>query len=383
MRKRVVNIVLNSFENDARVFRTAQLGKSLVDGVTVLALHESNLKEKETVEGIEVVRLKLTSRNLPKRSFFQLFKFLEFNLRVLFYLIKLKPTVVHAHDLSTLPIGFIYKLISKAKLIYDSHELFLSRSSKVPFIKQALFLEKYMAKKSNLVITVSESIADILQEEYKLSVRPLVIRNVPNYLEIDKSKCVLRKRLGLETKQFVLIYQGGVQLDRGIELLIKAVDVISNPNITLVIIGNGHLREKLLKSAGVSTNANNIIFQEAVPHKELHYWTMDGDIGLSPIIGKSLSYKYCLPNKVFEYVRAGLPLLVSDLPDMKRTVEKYGVGICFKENDLDDLVININKLYNDSDLRSQLRQNSELAAKTLNWETESEILKRCYLDLIA
>lgn len=381
--KKIVNIVVNTFENDARVYRTAQVGQNFADQVVVLAMHDDQLLEYETQNGIEIRRFKLRTKNLPKAKIFQAIKFIELNVRIILYFIRNRSIeLIHAHDLSALPMGFIGKCITKSKLIYDSHELFSSRAMNVPFIKIALKLERILAKRCDEVVTVSESIADVLKLQLDLNSRPLVIRNIPNYLPpLQSGQGKLRKYLGISEDKIVLIYQGGVFLDRGIELLIKAVDTINSENLYLVVLGNGALKSRLLESSGVK-DRKNIVFLDAVPHTELHFWTSDANIGVSPIIGKSLSYKYCLPNKLFEYIRAGLPVIVSDLPDMSALVEKHNVGFIFKENNLEDLVHKIQLFLSDRSLLDEYSKNSFIAAEVLNWEVEKEMLSDKYQDLL-
>lgn len=371
---KIVNIVVNTFENDARVYRTAQVGKVYSDKVVVLALCEGHLEEVEEQDGVVIHRIKLSSRKLPKSRFFQAIKFIEFNIKAILFLRRNKFTLIHAHDLTALPAAYFGSLYRKCKLVYDSHELFSSRATNVPFIKFGLKVEKFLAIKCDSVITVSESIADVLKDQFNLKKRPLVIRNIPDYIPpISKGEGKLRNYLNVSGDKFILLYQGGVFLDRGIELLIQAVDKINNDNIYLVILGNGTLKENLLASSGVK-DRGNIVFLDAVPHKELHYWTSDANVGVSPIVGRSLSYRYCLPNKLFEYIRAGLPVIVSDLPDMKCLVEENNVGLIFEENNVEDLIVKIQQLYKDSSLLNKFSNNSREVAKSLNWGVEKNKL---------
>lgn len=380
--EKIINIVVNSFVNDARVLRTAVAGKKTGREVFIIAQHKKGLKETEVLDGCEVIRLKLWTQNLPKKPFFQLFKYIEFILRATWIVIMKKPSLVHAHDLNALPIGYLGKIFTSSKLIYDSHELFLNRTGKIPFLKIGLWFERTVAKKCDLVITVSESIAVKLHENLKLINKPTLILNVPLRKELDRSKAILREKLNIPKEKFIFLYQGGLQMDRGVELIIEAMTNITRQDAILVIVGDGNKKESLMQLASSLIEKGKIIFHPPVPQNQLHYWTMGGDVGIHPMIGSCLNHLYALPNKLFEYIQSGLCVIVSDLPEMSRVVNETNIGLVFKDRDSQDLQRCMEKMMNDNDLKETYDDNLHQAALIYNWEQEEKKLLTAYKELL-
>jgi len=353
----------------------------------VFALHTNGLAEEEYVKGIRIRRFRLRTRAWPKRKPIQLIKYIEAIVRMIRMGLLMRPDLVHANDLSALPIGYLISRLVGAKLIYDSHELWADPSHRVQFprwmFKVGLAIERYLARKAKSVITVSDSIAEHMASHMMID-RPIVIRNLPKKNSMIKSNSLgpLRKTLRIPKDVPILLYQGGISRGRGLKILIEAINLIKHPTAVLVFLGNGELVEELKKKVELLKLKNKVFFHSAVPPFELHKWTRDATIGIHPMRGSCLNHKYALPNKVFEYIQVALPILVTDLPEMKKIVELYGVGEVFPDGDAVALAKKIDKLLFNKDLLFKYRSAAIKAAKELNWESEKNKLISIYKKLI-
>lgn len=370
--KKVASIVLNNFKNDSRVLKESLSLQKFGYEVKVVALHEEPLKEYDTIKNINVHRVKLKTRNWSKNKLVQLIKYFEFIFKVVN---KYKSVdILHCNDLNTLPIGVIIKKLfnKKIKIVYDAHEYEINDTpyeSKFK-IKIKYVLEKYFIKYADSVITVSDSIANEYVKLYGIN-KPYLVMNTPPYTEVIK-KNLFREKLGISDNQIIFLYQGALCEGRGIEMLIEAFKDI-DINFVIVFMGYGTL-EDLIKSS--SNNYENIYFHEAVSSDVLLDYTSSADFGISTIEDTCLSYRYCLPNKMFEYIMAELPVVVSNLYEMQKLVNSNQIGIVVKENSLDGLKsaikcsLELNK--------DKIKYNINKIKSIYNWEEQEKILFDVY-----
>ncbi|MBD3843865.1 MAG: glycosyltransferase, partial [Campylobacterales bacterium] len=327
--KKIANIVLNNFTNDARVLKTSKTLNLQNFDVEVFALHKQGLAEEELIDDIKVNRLKLFTKNLPKWKPIQLLKYFEFVIRAFF---RLRNTVdaVHCNDLNALPIGYLLKRFSKqpVKVVYDCHEYETERDGMKPFVKKVLkFFEKHLIKHADTVICVSNEIANCYETDYGIE-KPKLVLNCPNLSEQPKQD-LFRESLNIRSDQKIFLYQGGLKSGRGIELLVEAFSQLEQDDNVLVCMGFGPL-DKLIKEA--SQTNKTIFFHPAVTQDVLLNFTSSADYGILFYEDTCLNHRYCSPNKMFEYLMAGLPVLTSNLYEMKRLVESESVGIVASEN---------------------------------------------------
>lgn len=376
MGKRVVSIVLNNFKNDSRVLKeNISLQKAGYD-VQVVALHEEPLEEFEAIENIPVHRLKLKSRNWSKNRLIQVLKYLEF-----IYLVvkKYKRTdIIHCNDLNALPVGVIIKNFfnREVKIVYDAHEYETEINGLKGFQKSLVKkLEKLLIKYADKVITVSDSIANEYVKLYGIE-KPALVLNTPPYKKIE-SRNIFRETLGIKHKQTIFLYQGGLSEGRGIETLLGAFKILDN-RFVIVFMGYGVL-EELVQIA--SQENSNIYFHKAVSPDILLDYTSSADFGISTIEDTCLSYRYCLPNKMFEYTMAELPVIASNLYEMKRLVEAEKIGIVAEENSSEGLKKVIKKaLLLD---RKELLRNIKKAKSYYHWQEQEKVLLKVYKNLYA
>ena len=296
------------------------------------------------------------------------------NIRLFFYLLFHKADILLANDLDTLLANYLVSKIKNIPLVYDTHEYF----TEVPELqgrkaKQVwLRIERWIFPNLSEVITVNKSIADIYSKKYGNKIS--IIKNLPNRLNnfIPLSK----KELGIDSIDKYIIMQGaGINMDRGAEELIKAMLYVNKVN--LLIVGNGDVIPKLKSEVNSGELKGKVIFIEKQNHKRLMSYTYHAELGLSLDKDTNMNYRFSLPNKIFDYINVGVPILVSDLVELRNIVDNYGVGRVLKEHTPDQIALQINQMI-EQDCKSKLKENLVLASKELNWEKQESIIKGIY-----
>ncbi len=362
-----LHISLTEFRNESRVIKQACSIKLLnkVDKVFVAALHAENLREYESYgEGVEAKRFKLKTRSLSKGMLAQGVKYLEFSFRIARYYRNKEVVMVNVHALALLPIGYMLKLMYGAKLIYDTHELETETNGSRGVRKTlAKWIERLLICKVDQVFVVSESIADWYAMTYHQP-RPIVILNAPrHYTALQSNR--FRDTFGILNDQIIVLYQGGFVSGRGIELLLTAFKQRTDDHVVIVFMGYGELETQIQQ---VANQTNNVFLHPAVlPNIVLNY-TESADVGISFIENTCLSYYYCMPNKLFEYAMAGIPVIVSDMKEMGEMVDKYQMGVVVKGGGAEAINTAIDGLIQ-LDL-VELKRNAQQAAKENAWEVQ-------------
>jgi len=271
----------------------------------------------------EVWRFHLKAMNLPEGFFWKLVKTVEWEIKIFLRFRKEDIAVVNCHTLSSLPLGVIFKVFRKSRVIYDPHELETEKSM-VRGIKRAFFrvLERILIHHAEAVIVVSDSIGVWYRNRYSLK-NVSVVRNFP-YLDNKESRkpSTLRDKFKIKDCEMLFLYQGLLGAGRGIELLLEIFSR-SPSHKHIVFLGFGPLEDKV---RGFEAAHPNIHFCSAVKPQELCHYTASADVGLAIFENVCLNYYYILPNKLFEYLNCGLPVVVSDFPDMSVFVDQYGCG---------------------------------------------------------
>lgn len=371
----VVNIVLNDFTNDSRVLKTSKTLMGLGMDVRVVALHREGLPEHDCVSGVPVDRIRLQSRNWSKHPLVQLVKFAEFAFRFLFAY--KNAGVLHCNDLNALVVGCLCKLAKpKTAIVYDSHEFAINA---VPgesqwSVRSKYCLERLLIRFASAVITVSNSIAEEYARMYRIR-KPYLVLNCPNYVEAPKTD-TLRTAFGLSRSQKVFLYQGALSRGRGIEIILEAFSRRRDSACVLVCMGYGPL-ESLVKEQ--ARDSNNIFFHPAVSPGDILAYTGSADYGISFIEDLCLSYRYCLPNKLFEYLMAGVPVLVSNLVEMQGLVGTEGVGAVADGNTVSGFLKAVDRLL-EMDYVT-LTDRVRAARRKYCWENQEAILQQIYQKL--
>ncbi len=352
--KRILVSVSNDINNDQRLYRTCETLWNDDFDISVIG----RLKKDSLPLDLHF-KTKRIKMLFSKGFLFYAF----FNVRLFFILFFRKKEILFANDLDTLLPNYLVSKLQNKPLVFDSHELF----SEVPelqdnsFAKKVWkFLEDWIIPNLQHVITVSDGIKNHYKENYNLE--STVIRNVPF---ITKKKT---KELDFISKnQKVIWYQGSVNVGRGLELVIDTISFLED--YIFVIVGNGDLYEKLEQKVLHLELENKVKFLGKLPPSELKKLTPNATIAISLEEDLGLNYRYALPNKIFDYIHAEVPMIVSNLPDMSSLVTNYKVGEVLKVISPKFLTELILKMENKDYSKALVK-----AKKKLNWEKEKEKL---------
>ena len=288
-----------------------------------------------------------------------------------------QANVYHSHDLNTLYVGSRCKKKTGARLVYDSHELQTERNRMTKWWRRwAAWNEKKWLPYADAMIVASPSWIDINRKKYGKVPNPSVsIINTPELQTIDQPRD-LRGELDIPADAPILLYQGSIQENRGIEPAIDAITLL--PKAVLVVVGYGYHRPTLEADVRKRGLTERVKFFGPIPNDELLAWTAAADIGLCNIVNSSLSYYTSLPNKLFEYIIAGIAVIGSDSPEIGRIVQEEGVGEIADPIDPEALAEATRTILSDLD---KYRAATKPAAEKYNWAIEEQKLLDVYRGL--
>ncbi len=294
----------------------------------------------------------------------------EFTIRLFFFLRKNKASLLVANDLDTLWPNNYFSKKRKCVLVFDSHEIFCE----VPELqgtpaKKWMWenLEKSIVPKLKYCITVNKSIANWFKEKYKVDFK--VVRNIPDKFFVTQIKT--KEELNLPRDKKIILLQGaGINVQRGSEEAVEAMKYVENA--ILLIIGGGDVICLLEKMTKEDSLRDKVFLLPKMKPEELYHYTCNADIGLSLDKDTNINYRFSLPNKIFDYVHAGVPVLASPLTEIKSFVEKYKVGVCIKSHEPQHIAEMINYMLNSPDY-SSWKANTKIAAQENSWENEKEV----------
>lgn len=290
------------------------------------------------------------------------------------------PDVVHANDGNTLAPALWIVDRCRARLVYDSHELWLHRNVRTdrPVARQVeAAVEKRGIRRADAVITVSPSIVDWLTEHYQLVTPPALVRNIPAAGPLpDPARGRLHELAGLAPTDRIIAYGGRITTSRGIEETIAALPHLP-ADVHLVMLGYGEpdYLAVVAREAACHGVTNRVHRVGPVSPHEVADALSDADVAVVHVRPTCLSYRFALPNKLFESIRGGLPVAAADLPDIRAVVERYGVGEVFSGEDPEDLAATIARILADSE---QYRAAALAACPQLTWEHEAAALIGAY-----
>lgn len=366
IRKRIILFVSNDLSCDNRVHKVAT---SLSNNGCDVEVVGRKLKNSMPLSRQCYVQKRLRFLFTKGPLFYA-----EMNIRFSLYLIFRRFDIATANDLDTLLGVFCAVKLRGKQLVYDSHEYF----TEVPELQNRsrvrnmwLAMEKRIFPKLHFVTTVCDSIAKEYEVKYGIPVQ--VVRNVP--YKIDACE---KKKLNLPHSKVVL-YQGALNVGRGLELLIESFVSV---DACLLIIGDGDIRARLEAMVNQLNLRGKVIFLGRIPYDILPAYTKMATIGVSLEEDLGASYHYCLPNKLFDYIQAGIPVLVSDLPEMKSIVSHYSCGEILQERTVQSLVNQLNGLLCNEPKLEMYQANSRIASVDLCWENEEQKLLSVYSQLV-
>ncbi|MEX0966344.1 MAG: glycosyltransferase [Bacteroidia bacterium] len=292
--------------------------------------------------------------------------YLEFNLRLSYFLIKNRYDVFCAVDLDTILPCLLYSGIRNKKLVYDAHEYFTEVPEVVarPIVQMIWqWVARISIPRADLCYTVSPSLSKIFEQKYQRPFR--VIANVP-YLKAEE-----QSNAG---KEMFILYQGALNRGRALEPLIEAMPDL---DMELHLVGDGDLTDELKKLVNKLNIGNKVKFLGRMRPEQLMAYTSKAWLGYNLLKREGLSYYYSLSNKFFDYIHSGVPVLCSPFPEYVRINEEFQVS-CFSEPVAAKIVDSVNRLIDDPGLYHRLRENCLQARQVYHWGHEEKKLIRYY-----
>ncbi len=294
----------------------------------------------------------------------------------------IQADIFHASDLFVLTALSKASVKKNARLVYDSRELypFVASTKEKPW--SSLFwrwVESKAIPRTDLIFTVSDSIADTLRDAYNIE-RPTILFNIPEAQDIPKGE-VLRKKLGLDPSENVILHQGRMAKSRGCFQLVDAFQEIENAHC--VFLGGGPLKSQLQTEVSKLNLEDRVHFLDSVPNERLLSFTKDATIGVSLLEDSCLNHRFALPNKLFEYLNASLPVLVSELPEMSKIVENYDIGRTVDSKSSHAIARAINSMLANPAQLNQMSLNTSKFRSEMNWEDSANKFRKAYASLFS
>lgn len=370
MAKKVILSVTNDISFDQRVDKMCSTIHGMGFEVKLIGRLLPDSPKLERVYQTKRIKLLFT-----KGALFYAF----FNFRLFFVLLFSKVDIYHANDLDTLLANYLASKIRGKKLIYDSHEYFLG----VPEIqgraakKVWSAIEHFIFPRLNAIFTVNQSIADLYEKDYSKKLK--VVRNLPLKRIVDKVKSRADLKIP-EDKKVVILQGAGINVDRGSEELLEAI-ALSNDYV-LYIVGTGEVINDLKDRAKSSDLNGKVIFVGRVPYQEMMQYTLNSDVGVTLDKDTNINYRFSLPNKVFDYMKAGIPVLASNLKEVANIVNSYNVGLVIENHKPQTILNGLDTILSNKTKLEVFSKNGLNGIEELNWEREVTPVKEIYSTFI-
>jgi glycosyltransferase involved in cell wall biosynthesis len=376
---KVLHLTHTDIRSDSRILKEL----AAVQAAGLYELHAIGLAEQGAKGGVNnlhaarVISMRMFCRSMrwlpgPVRH---VLIYLEMLLRVLFAGLFLRPRMIHCHDTPLLPVATLLAWFCRAKLIYDAHELESDKNGQTAFISRATyFLEKACWGGVDGFVTVSGSILRWYERRFPRRESELVL-NAPviraGLQGTTETEHIFHEKYGIPAKEVVFVYLGLFVPGRGIERLLQ---VFSKDEVRahIVFVGRGGLREMMESCAKTNPRVH---VHDAVPHDQVVPLVKSADYGICLVERVSLSDYYSLPNKLFEYAFAGVPVLASDFPDMQEMVNRFGLGACTAADEVSITQAILR-------LQDQGRQRVSTDLAELGWAAQADRLRGLYLRLL-
>ena len=369
--KPIVHVTISDCRSERRIFNQAFSGKEWGYPVKIVALKTPAAPSRETIRGVSVERISITHPDGGPR------KFLEFNFRAFKFLLKTPASLIHAHDLWVLPATALAAQIKRLPLVYDAHEFYRGlRIFQEKPISGLLWqqTESLLIRRVNALIAVNAHHQRLYRKLFP-NVPSLVLLNVPHYLGNTGV-------LPYTSRPPVIIYQGLFRPGRGLEHIIPAYSRVSQGELWFV--GTGELEEQLKSQAKEFGIEDRVTFWGFQPYDRILSLTQQARAGLVLFRGDHINYRYASPNKFFEYVQAGTPVIATDIPTFRQFFTQFQVGDLVDENELTDHLAQLMQKYiTDPHYGEHKHQQCLQARKVWNWEEESSKLKQLYRSLLS
>lgn len=323
------------------------------------------------------------SQNLLLRAAIRVHRWmrtLDFYRRAIAVVREVRPALIHCNDYNTMWVGVAARLIGGSTVVYDSHELWPDRNGRREprwWLMACEFLFVHLAHRT---ITASPGYAEVMARRYRIS-RPGVIRNIPEASTLPPGSENGASSAPADGER-VALYVGALTTGRGLELSIMALNHLDDVRLRLVGPARPAYLDQLIELARTEGVTDRVEFAGAVSPDELIETISGASVGLALIQPVCLSYRMSLPNKVFEYVAAGLPVLGSDLPAISALVNEHRIGLLAEPGEVEDVAAKLGEML-EPERNIEFRDAARQAAGVLNWDREAERLAAVYREAAA
>jgi len=376
-RHHVVMLVRNRYTNDSRVEKEARTLVGAGYRVSIVADAGPGLPTHEIRDGSEVLRVARRGPPVPG------LRFVVHEWRLARRLRSLRPTVLHAHDTNALvPVALTARRLG-VPFVYDAHDLWLGRPrrerGRLYFRLSQLyygFVERRLIPRAAATLTVSPPIVGHLRRVYRLP----IVHLVPNYPEAGtpperRELSDLPGAEGIDRAKPVVLYLGGLMAGRGLEQLVDAIGLV--PEAQLVLLGDGVEEGRLLDRA--AARGASVMVLPPVPPELVESYASSAAVGVSPIVPSCLNYRYSLPNKLFQYMAAGIPVVASDFRQVRDVVEGSGSGVVVDTTRPEAIARGIRRVLADAAEAAAMGARGRAAVEErFNWEVSADALRDAY-----
>lgn len=372
MNKTMLFISFDPIEFRRRVLNQIETARKTGFHVTVISTSKADIIKQK----YDFIYSGITSHGFINRG---IIAYPIFNILLFFKLVFKKYDAIHFRGIIPIPAILFRQWFNKSKLIYDAHEYF--RGHQIFYnrpIRKAIWMwfESRIIHYLNTMITVSEPLADLLKKDYPSVNSVEVIRSLPS---LTKNKNLIPNA---KRSEKIVIFHGYFLPGRALENIIQAMAKIKDDSIKFIIIGEGPLENRLKILVNELDLHHKITFHSFIENEKLIEFIHIADIGLTLSEPDSINRKYAQPNKFFEYIHAGLPILASNIPTLQNYIDIYKVGQTVDPSDIQGIARKIEFMLADDNQLKVWQKNCKDAALELNWEKEAKKLKQIYQKII-
>jgi glycosyltransferase involved in cell wall biosynthesis len=296
-----------------------------------------------------------------------------FNLRLFFLLMSKRCSVIWANDLDTLLACFVASKLKGVPLIFDSHEYFteVPEIQHKPLVKKTWqTIERFIVPHVHQCITVSQSIADLFFKKYGKVFH--VVRNIPVFDPFSGETVKPSSELFPENELLLILQGSGINIDRGAEELLEAIK--QTTFINLLIIGGGDVINQLKEFVDRNNLSKRVSFVPKMDYHKMMQYTRSADVGVTLDKSTNVNYLYSLPNKLFDYIHAGIPVLASPLVEVGQIITDNNLGWVLPEHSVEAMVNCLNYLKNNKKEIEAKAQNCESIKSTFDWNDEALVI---------
>ncbi|MFD2264568.1 glycosyltransferase family 4 protein [Lacibacterium aquatile] len=385
----IVSIVFNRIQGDSRVIKTAQAAINAGYDATIIGVSKDSSTQRREIEGVPVVLLPNFGKQLERYGLWGEERDLRlliggFMRTVLNEIISLRPDIVHSHDMFCLRLGASMRdaLIAAGRnvpWVHDLHEYVAGLTSEAEaYMTVCLGWERNNLHFADHLFTVSDALADILKHRYALDQAPTITYNSPFAGAFQTSGTDVRSAVGVPAGAPLVVFVGGAKPLRGCDAILDAVSRLKD--VHLVFVSQGKYIDQLVARGKAQGMTGRIHTHPYVPSDQVTSFIRTADVGIHGMLHYP-NGEVALPNKLFEYLHADLPVVVSDVASMKAFVETHGVGVTFIADDAESCAAAISDALNRKDeLRARI---TNTLKQTYSWEEQEKKVQAVYAKLLA